>query len=67
MRAEIAPLILRCSTYCARVAGAVNLSVHVFGDEGAAHAVADRSAERCSDNILRDLDEVASWTALSPA
>jgi presqualene diphosphate synthase len=57
-----APDLATLDLYCARVAGAVgHLSVHVFGDAGAAaHAVAESLGRALQlTNILRDLDEDA--------
>jgi phytoene synthase len=57
-----APDLTTLDLYCARVASAVgHLSVHVFGDPGAAaHSVADRLGRALQlTNILRDLDEDA--------
>jgi presqualene diphosphate synthase len=57
-----APDLATLDLYCARVASAVgHLSVHVFGDSGAAaHAVADSLGRALQlTNILRDLDEDA--------
>jgi phytoene synthase len=57
-----APDLATLDLYCARVASAVgHLSVHVFGDAGAAaHAVADSLGRALQlTNILRDLDEDA--------
>lgn len=57
-----APDLATLDLYCARVAGAVgHLSVHVFGDAGAAaHRVADSLGRALQlTNILRDLDEDA--------
>ncbi|MGE5271532.1 MAG: presqualene diphosphate synthase HpnD [Thiohalocapsa sp.] len=57
-----APDLATLDLYCGRVAGAVgHLSVHVFGDSGAAaHAVADSLGRALQlTNILRDLDEDA--------
>jgi squalene synthase HpnD len=57
-----APDFVTLDLYCALVAGAVgHLSVHVFGDTGAAaHQVADALGRALQlTNILRDLDEDA--------
>jgi presqualene diphosphate synthase len=57
-----APDLATLDLYCARVAGAVgHLSVHVFGDPGAAaHEVAESLGRALQlTNILRDLDEDA--------
>jgi phytoene synthase len=57
-----APDLATLDLYCARVAGAVgHLSVHVFGDSGAAaHEVADALGRALQlTNILRDLAEDA--------
>jgi phytoene synthase len=57
-----APDLATLDLYCARVAGAVgHLSVHIFGDAGAAaHRVADALGRALQlTNILRDLDEDA--------
>jgi squalene synthase HpnD len=57
-----APDLATLDLYCARVASAVgHLSVHIFGDPGAAaHAVADALGHALQlTNILRDLDEDA--------
>jgi presqualene diphosphate synthase len=57
-----APDLATLDLYCARVAGAVgHLSVHIFGDAGAAaHEVAERLGRALQlTNILRDLDEDA--------
>jgi phytoene synthase len=57
-----APDLATLDLYCARVAGAVgHLSVHVFGDPGAAaHRVAESLGRALQlTNILRDLDEDA--------
>jgi phytoene synthase len=57
-----APDLATLDLYCARVASAVgHLSVHVFGDPGAAaHRVADALGRALQlTNILRDLDEDA--------
>ncbi len=57
-----APDLATLDLYCARVASAVgHLSVHVFGDPGAAaHVVADALGRALQlTNILRDLDEDA--------
>jgi presqualene diphosphate synthase len=57
-----APDLAVLDLYCARVAGAVgHLSVHVFGDAGAAaHEVAESLGRALQlTNILRDLDEDA--------
>ena len=57
-----APELRMLDLYCARVASAVgHLSVHVFGDTGAAaHKVADSLGRALQlTNILRDLDEDA--------